>query len=250
MVEPGEGALPQSAPLARAGDHHAAEIAALRSSGAGQVDALRFRFIEVLARRLHGDEGAPGRVLEGRLGAELAVCRRRVERKRDEAGQTIERTVGRYPDAAGELQRLLAAGDFAGIDRFVARLEARDRRSPLAGLAGFGARSAAPEDAVLPTGDDGARGELRSLRLLRNTWAQRAADRQASQAIAGAPANAGPLNSHMLVLRSLAAMRDLSPDYLNRFVSYADTLLRLDQAGRQGRRGARGGPPTASGGRR
>jgi hypothetical protein len=31
------------------------------------------------------------------------------------------------------------------------------------------------------------------------------------------------------VLRSLALMRDISPDYLNRFMSYADTLLRLDQ---------------------
>ena len=33
----------------------------------------------------------------------------------------------------------------------------------------------------------------------------------------------------MLVLRSLALMRDISPDYLNRFMSYADTLLCLDQ---------------------
>jgi hypothetical protein len=55
-------------------------------------------------------------------------------------------------------------------------------------------------------------------------------DRQASQAIARGPANAGPLNSHMLVLRSLLSMRDLSADYLCCFVSYADTLLRLEQA--------------------
>jgi hypothetical protein len=33
----------------------------------------------------------------------------------------------------------------------------------------------------------------------------------------------------MLVLRSLALMREISPDYLNRFMSYADTLLSLDQ---------------------
>ena len=32
----------------------------------------------------------------------------------------------------------------------------------------------------------------------------------------------------MLVLRSLSLMRDLSPDYLNRFVGYVDTLLFLD----------------------
>jgi hypothetical protein len=33
----------------------------------------------------------------------------------------------------------------------------------------------------------------------------------------------------MLVLRSLALMREIAPDYLNRFMSYADTLLCLDQ---------------------
>lgn len=53
---------------------------------------------------------------------------------------------------------------------------------------------------------------------------------QVSRAIAQAPHNAGPINSHMLVLRSLGVMRDLSPDYLNRFMGYIDTLLWLDEA--------------------
>ena len=52
--------------------------------------------------------------------------------------------------------------------------------------------------------------------------------KQVTQAIAQAPQNAGPINSHMLVLRSLSLMRDLSPDYLNRFMGYVDTLLFLD----------------------
>ena len=55
--------------------------------------------------------------------------------------------------------------------------------------------------------------------------------KQVSQAIAQAPQNAGPINSHMLVLRSLGLMRDLSPDYLNRFMSYVDTLLILEDSG-------------------
>jgi hypothetical protein len=32
----------------------------------------------------------------------------------------------------------------------------------------------------------------------------------------------------MLVLRSLGLMRELSPDYLNRFMGYVDTLFFLD----------------------
>jgi hypothetical protein len=34
----------------------------------------------------------------------------------------------------------------------------------------------------------------------------------------------------MLMLRSLGLMRDLSPDYLNRFMGYVDTLFFLDSA--------------------
>jgi hypothetical protein len=56
--------------------------------------------------------------------------------------------------------------------------------------------------------------------------------KQVTQAIAHAPQNAGPINSHMLVLRSLGLMRDLSPDYLNRFMGYVDTLLILEDSGR------------------
>ena len=44
------------------------------------------------------------------------------------------------------------------------------------------------------------------------------------------PKNAAPLNSHHLVHRSLTLMRDLSPEYLDRFMSYVDALLWLDQA--------------------
>ena len=55
--------------------------------------------------------------------------------------------------------------------------------------------------------------------------------KQVTQAIAQAPQNAGPINSHMLVLRSLGLMRDLSPDYLNRFMAYVDTLLILEDSG-------------------
>jgi hypothetical protein len=52
--------------------------------------------------------------------------------------------------------------------------------------------------------------------------------KQVTHAMAQAPQNAGPINSHMLVLRSLGQMREASPDYLGRFMVYLDTLLFLD----------------------
>ncbi len=67
--------------------------------------------------------------------------------------------------------------------------------------------------------------------------------KQVTQAIAQAPQNAGPINSHMLVLRSLGLMRDLSPDYLNRFMSYVDTLLILEDSGQRKADSRKNAPP-------
>ncbi|AOF86199.1 hypothetical protein BSY239_731 [Hydrogenophaga sp. RAC07] len=83
--------------------------------------------------------------------------------------------------------------------------------------------------------------ELRSAQRFRDTWSRICAEDEVTQAVEQGPENAGPLNSHMLVLRTLALMRDLSPDYLRRFLSHTDTLLWLDQAQSQ----ARTKPPAA-----
>ncbi len=54
--------------------------------------------------------------------------------------------------------------------------------------------------------------------------------KQVRTALSKAPQNAGPINSHMLVLRALGMMRELSPDYLQRFMTYVDTLILLENA--------------------
>ena len=71
--------------------------------------------------------------------------------------------------------------------------------------------------------------ELKAIRYYRDTWLQLSVEQQLTAAQAKAPENAGPLNSHALVLRALQRMRDSSPDYLSRFMSYADALLCLEQ---------------------
>lgn len=73
--------------------------------------------------------------------------------------------------------------------------------------------------------------ELRSASRFRETWSRISAEDEVTQAVDRAPDNAGPLNSHMLVLRTLGLMRELSPDYLRRFMVNVETLLWLDQAG-------------------
>ncbi|WP_299815756.1 DUF2894 domain-containing protein, partial [Tardiphaga sp.] len=75
-------------------------------------------------------------------------------------------------------------------------------------------------------GDPGL--ELKTVRESRATWARMSVDKQLALAMKRGPENAGPINSHNLVLRSLAMMQGISPGYLSRMVSYVDTLLCLD----------------------
>ncbi|MCG8612598.1 MAG: DUF2894 domain-containing protein [Pseudomonadales bacterium] len=73
--------------------------------------------------------------------------------------------------------------------------------------------------------------ELASVKQLRDSMAKRGSERLVTQAVKTVPEDPGPLNPQMLVTRSLSAMRSLSPEYLNRFVSYLDSLFWLEQAG-------------------
>ncbi|MCU0925479.1 MAG: DUF2894 domain-containing protein [Hydrogenophaga sp.] len=72
--------------------------------------------------------------------------------------------------------------------------------------------------------------ELRSAQRFRETWERLSAEHTVVQATHRAPENAGPLNSHKLVLRTLGLMSELSPHYLRRFLAHTETLLWLEQA--------------------
>ena len=73
-------------------------------------------------------------------------------------------------------------------------------------------------------------GESTSARQLREILEKHGSDKRVKRAISEGPEAPGPLNPQALVIRSLATLRELSPDYLSRFVAYADTLLWLEQA--------------------
>jgi len=68
-----------------------------------------------------------------------------------------------------------------------------------------------------------------SLPYFRRTWSKLNADQRLAQSRSSLPQNAGPLNSQHVVHRSLALMRELSPQYFERFIAQADALLWLEQ---------------------
>lgn len=73
--------------------------------------------------------------------------------------------------------------------------------------------------------------ELKSLQVYREQLGKVITENMVRQVIKEDPENAGPLNPQRLLVRTIGAMKDISPAYVNRLVPYYDTLLWLEQAG-------------------
>lgn len=180
----------------------------LRNSNAAQIDPVRFRFIEALASRAQAYHGETRRLLEARLASAVQACATRCAQASPEQA-VVKSTRGERPlaDLLARLAQAMQPAEPADATTFL-----DTQHAPPA--------------------------ELKSLRQFRSAWSKLGIEQQLSEALTQAPENAGPLNSHLLVLRALERMRGVSPDYLGRFMSYADALLWLEQvdAGEAGRR--------------
>ena len=181
----------------------AAQVRAARSQGAHRFAPVRFRLIEVLSRRAEAYGGEARRLLDARLVQLLAAYRADLERA----------------DAVT-----------------AASADGPSQRSPIASLvAQLALHAAAPQDGMAQApnaagGASAAPDQLKTMRYFSGTWSKLSADRRLKQSRVKLPENAGPLNSHQLVHRALTLMRDVSPAYLNHFMSYVDTLSWLEQA--------------------
>ncbi len=170
-------------------------IRAMREDGTHANDPVGFHYLEALARRAQDHHGHAGQLLHAKLMAatESFVKTARVQRETELTPRTS--TVQRQTGLRGLVESINLQG---------------------AGRAQAGHLITHPE--------------LKSVQNFRSTWSKLSIGKQVAHAFAQAPKNAGPLNSHVVALRALAQMRDISPDYLHRFLSYVDTLARLDQS--------------------
>jgi Protein of unknown function (DUF2894) len=186
--------MPSDSPMVRDADPLAA-IDEWRARGEDRLDPVRLHFIEALARRAGGHDGEARRILDQRVGALLATY----------------------------------AADLAarqGIEAGAATSSGLSEPSPLTRLLeDLAPRSSCANSRLSPT----LLSEPKALDYFRTTWSRLSAERRFTQSSAKVPKNAGPLNSHHLVHRSLMLMRDLSPGYFERFMAHVDGLLGLDQ---------------------
>ena len=164
-----------------------------QAAEAAQLDPVGWHHIQVLTERTRTQTGLAQVLLQAKLNSALAQLQARLAAQKKQHTQHIQPT--------------------------------RHTPSPLSAL--LRDMSAPSADRPLSPGGHG-RMDKPQIVQFRQQLGKISVQKQVTQAIAQAPQNAGPINSHMLVLRSLSLMRDLSPDYLNRFMGYVDTLLFLD----------------------
>ncbi len=187
-------------------------LAALRQQGADRIDPVRFHYLQALAQRAQTQPAPVRRMLDGKLAAALADYRQRVAQ------------APHAPDAAPADSAPTHPGRNHPATPLAALLDHIARQNPPAMR--DGSSDAASDSANFADRQP----DLKSLRQFGDSWSKLGANQAVNQALAAAPPNAGPLNSHALMLQALKLMRDTAPDYLIRFLAHADTLLWLEQA--------------------
>ena len=199
-------------------DDTLATLRAWRERGDDRFDPVGFHFIEALARRAATHDGTARARLDDRLAQLLDAYAARIAAAA--ATDAIAPAEGR-DDAATPADCPAPAVTPAAATR-----------GPLAELAAYLAYPGAPgedPDAIAAQARRDAYPDLPALDGLREIWSGLSADRQVRQSQEQVHKNAGPLNSNQLVHRALSLMRELSPGYLQQFVTYTEALAWMEQ---------------------
>jgi hypothetical protein len=171
--------------------HVRATLDAWREQGADRLDPVRFHRLDALEKRAAAFDGDARALLDARLATLLEGFAQIVARAGEAAAAS---------ETAQASAQAPARGALGGLVEQLARDAQADRR--------------------------GVDPEL--IDYFRTMWSKVRTEQQYRQSLDQVPRNAGPLNSNSLVHRSLATMRELSPEYLQQFMSYIDALAWLE----------------------
>lgn len=187
---------------------------ALRASGAAERDPVRFAYLAGLARRAATQPEPIRRPLLAKLDA-------LIDQLADHPA-TLAKADNEPASPLTELLAYIARHAHEPLEATPSSKHARREAAP--------GENSQPKSTSVSAGRSLQAPELKSVTYFRNEWSKLSTEQQLTQTLAQAPENAGPMNSQHLVLRALQVMRELSPDYLQGFMSYVDTLIWLDHA--------------------
>lgn len=172
---------------------------AWREQGADRVNLVGFHRIDALERRAAAYDGEVRRLLDARLAGLI---------------EAYARELGGF--AVRHAEDTSVSPGTGALSAVIAQLA--DQAAARADRSGTDGATPSPE---FP--------ELGMLEDFRRTWSNVLVESQLRQTLTQAPADAGPLNSARLVHRSISLMRELSPGYLQQFLSYIDTLAWMER---------------------
>nr|WP_259246753.1 DUF2894 domain-containing protein [Achromobacter sp. JUb104] len=202
-----------------------AVLDAWREGGADRVDPVRFRFLQAMARRSAVLDGLARQLLDEKLAGYMNAYAQVLDAETDADADA-------NPGAEADAEPNIEPNTPPPAE------PANDAPSALAGLLAYLADpGAAPgqntADGALWNRDAlglrDAYPDVQMLEYFRAVWSRVSADRQVRQSQQQVHKNAGPLNSNQLVHRALSLMRELSPGYLQQFLSYTDALMWMEQ---------------------
>jgi len=228
-------------------------IALMLEQGEDLFDQARFRYIESMSRRSSQQRSAVSLILEKKIQRALVDYQEDLSQARECAKLVVNRIEVRFPESAKHIKVLYGQCDFSGIKNREEYLERSRSRASLSDLinrillhdanldrdqrvSSFNDLLQQQENEVVKLFAENAQTqnsemrELKSVRIFRASQEKIIADKLVMQAIKEGPDNPGPINPHMLAIRSLTTMQGLSPQYLKRFVSYIDTVFWLEEA--------------------
>lgn len=239
---------PPASPPPLDADSAIATLAALGTEQALVRDPVRLRYLESLGNRLSAASPAVRRVLLARFSQAVSEYRQCLTPVFAQA-EVVPDPGSARPFASVFARRRAAASGvspattqladgptpspLAMLNRYIHQIARGSSAGAARQLAGDGSGSAEgwtdePANTRIEMGNASPIG-LKSARRFSETWSKLQSEHLVEQALQRAPENAGPFNPHWLIVRSLATLQQLSPDYVHQFIQHADALLRLEQ---------------------
>jgi len=229
-----------------------AGLSALREAGAQHFDPVRFHIIATMVNKSPGLRDAAAAGLRQRASRKLLAYQADMKRARQCAQLHLETINSLFPEHREAAAQLLANADVKALASLLEELQRQPEGTPLQQLCRqLQSNESQPRgETTVPSPGDYLRQQeleltgaatpgnataygdrpvpLKSAQLCRDALTQLQAEHLVTQASRAVPEDSGPLNPHKLALRSLTTLREISPGYLGRLVSYLDTLSWLE----------------------
>ena len=227
----------------------------LANKGASKFEPALFKYIESMSHKASTLDSQVKALVENKALNALSVYMARFSQAEIQARNCVENILITHPELMEELNEYLQQGNFKAIEYYDAAIARSAKPSAINQLLERLNQSSLPvktssvsttlserlqqQESTIndnfetsPTTPVQNQSELTSIEQFKRSLDQLNTEKFINHVVNEVPENPGPLNAHMLVIKALSSMQDISPDYLRRLVDYLDSLFWLDKAGK------------------